>query len=92
LLLVTTTTSRNDNRFTALDFVRDYLGEPVPERYNQNKSGLPGARDNEQHWDQLGDMQICTSPQSDNHASIPPLSFYRPDALPAAQSTASKHC
>jgi len=24
---------------------------------------------------QLGHMQICTSPQTDNHASIPPLSF-----------------
>ena len=29
--------------------------------------------------------------QTDNHASTPPLSFYRPDALPAAQPTASKH-
>jgi len=36
-------------------------------------------------------MQICTSTQTDNHASIPPLSFYRPDALPAAQPTALKH-
>jgi len=36
-------------------------------------------------------MQICTSPQTDNHATIPSLSFYRPDALPAAQSTASKN-
>jgi len=27
----------------------------------------------------------------DNHANIQPLSFYRPDALPAAQPTASKH-
>ena len=27
----------------------------------------------------------------DNHANIPPLSFYRLDALPAAQPTASKH-
>jgi len=36
-------------------------------------------------------MQICTSPQTDNYANIPPLSFYRPDALPAAQPTASKH-
>jgi len=26
-----------------------------------------------------------------NHASIPPLIFYRPDALPAAQPTVSKH-
>jgi len=36
-------------------------------------------------------MQICTSLQTDNHASTPPLIFYRPDALPAAQPTASKH-
>ena len=36
-------------------------------------------------------MQVYTSLQTDNHASTPPLSFYRPDALPAAQPTASKH-
>jgi len=34
-------------------------------------------------------MQVCTSLQTDNHASTSPLSFYRPDALPAAQPTAS---
>jgi len=33
---------------------------------------------------------ICTSPQTDNHASIPPLSFYRLDAIPATEPTASK--
>jgi len=32
-------------------------------------------------------MQVCTSLQTDNYASTPPLSFYRPDALPAAQPT-----
>jgi len=31
---------------------------------------------------------ICTSLQTDNHASTSSLSFYRPDALPAAQPTA----
>ena len=36
-------------------------------------------------------MQVCTSLQTDNHASTPPLRFNRPDALPAAQATASKH-
>ena len=36
-------------------------------------------------------MQVCTSLQTDNHASTPPVSFYRPDALPAAKPTASKH-
>jgi len=43
-------------------------------------------------WHQLDNMQIiCTSLQTDNHASTSPLSFYRPDALPAAQSTVSRH-
>ena len=49
------------------------------------------ARDNEWQWHQLGHMQVCTLLQIDNHASNPPLSFYRPDALPAAQPTVSKH-
>jgi len=46
------------------------------------------ARDSEWQWHQLGHMQVCTSLQTDNHASIPPL---RQDALPDAQPTASKH-
>ena len=29
----------------------------------------------EWQWHQLGDMQVCTSLQIDNHASTPPLSF-----------------
>jgi len=48
------------------------------------------ARDNEWQWHQLGHMQICTSPQLTTptpHLSV----FYRPDALPVAQPTASKH-
>ena len=36
-------------------------------------------------------MQVCTSLHTDNHANIPPLSFDRPNALPATQPTASKH-
>jgi len=40
-------------------------------------------------WHQLDHMQIiCTSLQTDNHATSP-LSFYRQDALPAAQPTNS---
>jgi len=43
-------------------------------------------------WHQLDHMQIiCTSRQTDNHASTSPLSFYRSDALPATQPTALKH-
>ena len=62
-------------------------------RYQKGKTNLDftEARDSEWQWHQLGRMQVCTSLQTDNHASTPPLSFYRPDALPAAQPTASKH-
>jgi len=49
------------------------------------------ARDSGWQWHQLGHMQVCTSLQTDSNASTPPLSFYRPDALPATQPTASKH-
>ena len=49
------------------------------------------ARDRQWQWHQLGHMQVCTSLQTDNHASTPPLSFYRPDALSAAQPTVPKH-
>ena len=48
------------------------------------------VRDSEWQWHQLGHMHVYTSLQTDDHASTPPLSFYRPDALPAAQPTASK--
>jgi len=34
---------------------------------------------------------ICTSLQTDNHTNTSSLSFYRPDALPDAQPTVSKH-
>ena len=44
-------------------------------------------------WRQLGNVQVCTSLQTDNHAITPPLIkfFLHSDALPAAQPTASKH-
>jgi len=63
-------------------------------QYQKGKTNLDftGARDSEWQWHQLDHMQICTSLQTDNHASTSPLSFfYRLDALPAAQSTAPKH-
>jgi len=46
-------------------------------RYKKGKTNLDftGARDNESQWLQLGHMQVCTSLQTDNHASTPPLSF-----------------
>jgi len=32
-------------------------------------------QDSESQWHQLGHMQVCTSLQTDNHASTPPLCF-----------------
>jgi len=34
------------------------------------------ARDSEWQWRHLGHVQVCTSLQTDNHASTPPLSFF----------------
>ena len=47
-------------------------------QYQKGKTDLDftEARDSEWHWHQLGHMQtICTSLQTDNHASTPPVSF-----------------
>jgi len=62
-------------------------------RYQKGKTNVDftEARDSEWQWHQLGCVQVGTSLQTDNYASTPPLSFYRLDALPAAQPTASKH-
>jgi len=62
-------------------------------RYQKGKTKLDftEARDSEWQWHQLGCMHVWTSLQTDNHASTPPLSFCKPDALPATRPTASKH-
>jgi len=47
-------------------------------RYQKGKSNLDftEAKDSDWQWQQLGHMQVCTSLQTDNHASTPPLSFF----------------
>jgi len=47
-------------------------------RYQKGRTNLDftEARDSEWQWHQLGDMQVCTSLQTDNHASTPPLKFF----------------
>jgi len=44
-------------------------------RYQKGKTNLDftEARDSEWQWNQLGHMQVCTSLQTENHASTPPL-------------------
>ena len=46
-------------------------------RYEKDKTNLDftEARDSEWQLNLLGHMQVCTSLQTDNHASTPPLSF-----------------
>ena len=45
--------------------------------YQKGKTNLDftEARDSECQWQQLGHMQVCTSLQTDNHISTPPLSL-----------------
>jgi len=46
-------------------------------QYQKGKTNLDftEARDNEWQWHQLGCMQVCTLPQTENNASTPPLRF-----------------
>jgi len=46
-------------------------------QYQKSKTNLDftEARDSEWQWRHLGHMQVCTSLQTDNHTSTPPLSF-----------------
>jgi len=61
--------------------------------YQKGKTNLnfTEARDSEWQWYQLGHMQICTSSQTDNHASNSPLSFLQAGCPLATHPTASKH-
>ena len=46
--------------------------------YQKGKANMDftEAKDSEWQWHQLGRMQVCTSLQTDNHASTPPLIFF----------------
>jgi len=46
-------------------------------RYQKSKTNLnfTEARGSEWQWNQLSHMQVCTSLQTDNHTSTPPLCF-----------------
>jgi len=46
-------------------------------QYQKGKTNMDftEARDNEWQWHQVDHMQVCTSLQTDNHTSTPPLKF-----------------
>jgi len=52
-------------------------------RYQKGKTNLDftEARDSEWQWNPLGHMQVCTSLQTDSHASTTPLSFLQAGCL-----------
>jgi len=60
-------------------------------QYQEGKTNLDFAeeRDSEWQWNQLGHMQVCTSLQTDNHASTPPLKFLQAGCPSCRQSTES---
>jgi len=53
-----------------------FSGTTQVSRYQKGKTNLDftEARDSEWQWHQLCHMQVCTTLQTDNHASTPPLS------------------
>jgi len=72
-----------------------FSGNTGVRRYQKGKTNLDftGARDSEWQWHQLGHMQVCTSLQTDNHTSNPPLSFLQagcPSCRPANSVKALK--
>jgi len=63
------------NRFTTLWILS---GTTQVSWYQKGKTNLDftEVRDSEWQWHQLGHIQLCTSPQMENHASTPPLGFF----------------
>jgi len=70
---ITTTTTTT----TLHPFNGPLSGTTQVSRYQKGKTSpdFIEARDSEWQWHQLGYMQVCTSLQTDNHTSTPPLSF-----------------
>jgi len=68
----------------------------LPDRAGTGKvkpTDFTEARGSEWQWHQLGHMQVCTSLQTNNHASTPPLSFLQagcPSCRPAINVKALK--
>ena len=60
-------------------------------RYQKGKTSLDftEARDSEWQWHPLGHMQVCTSLQTDNHASTPPPFLSPNEQCQSTEGTAS---
>ena len=60
-------------------------------RYQKGKTkpDFTEATDSEWQWHQMGHMHVCTSLQTDNHASTPPLKFFLQAGCPSCHPTNS---
>ena len=76
-IILSTCASTKYNFNTSSTFNGPFSGTTRVSRYQKGKTNLDftEARDSEWQWHQLGRMQVCTSLQTDNHTSTPPLSF-----------------
>jgi len=76
---ITHTHTRTHARTYTHPFNCPFSGTTQVSRYQKGtcKTNLDftEARDSEWQWHQLGHMQVCTSLQTDDHASTPPLTF-----------------
>ena len=91
--LLSVTENHNTSHTHTHPFNGPFSGTTRMSRYQKGKTNLnfTEARDSEWQWHQLG---ICKSPPCSRQITTPAPDhsvFYRLDALPAAQPTASKH-
>jgi len=62
--------------------------------YQKGKTNVDFTEARDSEWHQLGHMQVCTSLQTDDHMSIPPLSFFfrpMPFLLPNQRRQSTVH-
>jgi len=73
-------------------FNGSFYGTTQVSWYQKGKTNLDftETRDSEWQWHQLGRTQVCTSLQTDNHTSTPPLSFSQAGCPSCHQPTVSK--
>jgi len=76
-------TSLNTHTHTpAHTFNSPFSGTTRVSRYQKGKTNVDFTEARDSEWrHQLGHMQVCTSLQTDNHASTPPLKFFT-DRMP----------
>ena len=78
--LVCTTELKNNQKYKIHTHPLNgqFSGTTQVSRYQKGKTNLDftEARDSEWLWHQLEHMEVCTSLQTDNHASTSPLSFF----------------